>query len=153
MNAFLPGLALANVAFLASLIPDSYLQSNIEIECNYRQFLHQFWTPTVNALKTTSDFILILMLLDRCRLMKFIIDLRIQKFRKNDENTKILWIVHFQVFFAFILSGVLHLPLFFYDRTDYLECNETSLFENLKLCPKIHVSKKKKSVFEFEFLS
>ena len=125
MKTYLPGMALANVVYLASLVPVSYLQSSLEIDCKYHQFIVQFWTPTVNALKSTSDFILILMLLDRCRVMKFIIDLRIQKLRKNDtkdDNTP--WIVQIQVLLAFVLSVVLHLPLFFYDRTDYLGCND-----------------------------
>ena len=135
-NAFLPGLALANVTFLASLVPDSYLQSSIEIECKHLHFIVQHWTPTVNALKSTSDFILILMLLDRCRVMKFIIDLRIQKLRKNDtkdDNTS--WIVQIQVLLAFVLSVVLHLPLFFYDRTDYLGCNDIRDFVNETTTP------------------
>ena len=125
MKTYLPGMALANVVYLTSLVPVSYLQSSLEIDCKYHQFIVQFWTPTVNALKSTSDFILILMLLDRCRVMKFIIDLRIQKLRKNDtkdDNTP--WIVQIQVLLAFVLSVVLHLPLFFYDRTDYLGCND-----------------------------
>ena len=93
MNTFSPDMALANVVYLASLIPVSYLQSSLEIECHHLQFNVQFWTPTVNALKSTSDFILILMLLDRCRVMKFIIDMRIQKLRKIETY----WIVHVQV--------------------------------------------------------
>ena len=131
MNTFLPDMALANVVYLASLVPVSYLQSSLEIECHHLQFNVQFWTPTVNSLKSTSDFILILMLLDRCRVMKFIIDMRIQKLRKIETY----WIVHVQVLLAFVLSVVLHLPLFFYDRADYLGCNDILDFGNETTTP------------------
>ena len=119
MYTFLCGLALADLGYLAFTIQDLYFTFSLDFKCDHSFYVKQIMIPICNSFKSTSDFIVICMTIDRCRVMKNITDLRIQALRKEAIKEDVSWNVYFQIVVALVLSFALHLPYFFYEKIDY----------------------------------
>ena len=128
MYTFLCGLALADIGYLTFNLQNLYFNFSLEIKCNHLSYMKQVLVPLCNTFKSTSDYIVICMTINRCRVMKSITDLRIQELRKEAVRENVSWNVYLQILIALLFSFVLHLPYYFYEKIDYLDCENT--FDN-----------------------
>ena len=122
MYTFLCGLALADLGYMFFSLKVFYFDSSLEIQCENLYHRDQVIIPICNSFKSTSDFIVICMTINRCRVMKNITELRIQALRKQATNENTSWSVYFQLLAALIISFALHLPYYFYRKNDHSIC-------------------------------
>ena len=124
MYTFLCGLALADLGYMFFSLKVFYFDSSLEIQCENLYHRDQVIIPICNSFKSTSDFIVICMTINRCRVMKNITELRIQALRKQATNENTSWSVYFQLLAALIISFALHLPYYFYRKNDHSICDD-----------------------------
>merc|ERR1711976_685716 len=123
MYTFLCGLAVADLGYLAFMLQVFNFSSSVEIECNNLKYRDQVLVPICNSFKAASDFIVIFMTINRCRVMGNITEMRISVLRKEAANERLSWNAFFQILAAFAISFVLHLPFYFYNFLDeYSPC-------------------------------
>jgi hypothetical protein len=128
MHVFICGLALADICYLAFNLQACYIGSSNDIVENesLSVYIYQIQQPTWNALKATSDFIVILMTLDRCRKIGNIAAMRLQFLRVDDDREKSRS-VYMQLLGATAMSFTMHLPYYFQvDQTFYQECDNNN---------------------------
>ena len=123
MYTFLCGLAVADLGYLAFMLQVFNFSSSVEIECNNLNYRDQILVPICNSFKAASDFIVIFMTINRCRVMGNITEMRISVLRKEAANERLSWNAFFQILAAFAISFVLYLPFYFYNFLDeYSPC-------------------------------
>ena len=124
MYIFLCGLALADLGYMIFSLMVFYFDSSLERQCSNLYYRDQIIIPICNSFKSTSDFIVICMTINRCRVMKNITELRIQALRRQATNEHTSWSVYFQLLTALTISFALHLPYYFYRKNDHSICDE-----------------------------
>lgn len=138
MYAYLTSLAFADICYLIFDGMNYYLTATEEIQ-EQGQYLRNFIIiPTTNAFKAISDFIVILMTVDRYRIMGDITEIRLQTLRKNTKEDRKHWTVFAQICGAVALSFALYAPGYFpdhHEKNTALEESEEkgSRFQDLEL--------------------
>ena len=100
MYIFLCGLALADLGYMIFSLIVFYFDSSLERQCHNLYYRDQIIIPICNSFKSTSDFIVICMTINRCRVMKNITEMRIQALRRQATNEHTSWSVYFQLLTA-----------------------------------------------------
>ena len=78
MYTYLCGLALADLGYMAFSLTAFYFDSSFEIRCKNKYYRDQIIIPICNSFKSTSDYIVICMTINRCLVIKNITELKIQ---------------------------------------------------------------------------
>ena len=70
MYTYLCGLALADLGYMALSLTAFFLDSSFEIRCENKYYRDQIIIPICNSFKSTSDYIVICMTINRCLVIK-----------------------------------------------------------------------------------
>ena len=116
MYSFICSLALADLGYLAFWLQACYFLSDRDLwdnKDNYN-YIWQVIFPMWNAFKALSDFIVICMTIDRCRVISNIEGVRLHAIRGEEEEKH--WSVYLQLLGTLVLSFGLHAPQFFKEQ-------------------------------------
>ena len=124
MYTYLCGLALADLGYMALSLTAFFLDSSFEIRCENKYYRDQIIIPICNSFKSTSDYIVICMTINRCLVINNITELKIQACRKQAANENTSWSVYFQLLAALLIRFALHFPYYFHRKTYHFICND-----------------------------
>lgn len=130
MYTFLCGLACSDLFYLTFNLQACYFMASVERLEDYSSYLVYVQSPTWNAFKATSDLIVILMTIDRCKMIGNIAKVQLQVLRDQSKQTSVYW----QISTALIFSFMMHMPYYFnVESSVNLYPNQTSYGNNTSL--------------------
>ena len=125
MYTYLCGLAFTDLGYLAFNLQTCIFGSSDDVLLEKNKYILRFQQPTWNALKATSDFIVICMTIDRCRMISNIAEERLGSLRRQLGEKHSFWPVCIEIVTILILCFTLHLPQYFTDSAKHgANCTE-----------------------------